>query len=470
MTRIATLKIADGVRVVVPDSLNLITPYVLFEQQDWFEDEIRFLRRILRAGQHAIDIGANYGVYTLTMAHAVGPRGGVWAFEPASTTADFLRQGIEANGFGQVTLIRGALSNTVGAARLSTSEHAELNALEQAGSNAGDGEMVPVMTLDGAMAQHDWSNMDFLKIDAEGEESRIIEGGREFFSRCSPLVMYEVKAGTSLHLGLVREFAALGYESYRLVPGLDLLAPFETSERTDDFLLNLFCCKQDRAASLAQAGFLVERAARRTGGVSAVRPPPAGKVEGNSSERLAALPYAVSLSAAWRSTSRTTRRADIESALDAYLSSQERGMNAADRLFALETAFASLSRLCAEGSDHLQWASLARVAAELGERAVAVNALAQLQRVYAARRQPDTGEPFLAVTRRFDSVEPVDDIDRWLQASLLEGMEKLGAYSSYFTGNATLKRLEAIDALGYGSEEMSRRLQLVRLRFPAPGG
>ena len=48
MMRTATLTIADGVRVVVPDSIGLITPYVLFEQQDWFEDEIKFLRRLLR--------------------------------------------------------------------------------------------------------------------------------------------------------------------------------------------------------------------------------------------------------------------------------------------------------------------------------------------------------------------------------------------------------------------------------------
>src|SRR5260370_28683906 len=62
VARTAALEMADGVRIVAPDSLNLITPYVLYEQLDWFEDELGFLRRILRPGQNAIDIGANYGV------------------------------------------------------------------------------------------------------------------------------------------------------------------------------------------------------------------------------------------------------------------------------------------------------------------------------------------------------------------------------------------------------------------------
>ena len=72
-----TLTLIDGVRVVVPDSLDLITPYVLREQQDWFEEEIKFLRRFLQPGQNVIDIGANYGVYTLSMAQAVGSNGHV---------------------------------------------------------------------------------------------------------------------------------------------------------------------------------------------------------------------------------------------------------------------------------------------------------------------------------------------------------------------------------------------------------
>src|SRR4029453_175899 len=105
-----TLAMIDGVRVVVPDSLALITPYVLREQQDWFEDEIKFLRQLLQPGDKVIDIGANYGLSTLSMARTVGPGGHVWAFEPASETASFLADSIAANGFAHVDLERSALS------------------------------------------------------------------------------------------------------------------------------------------------------------------------------------------------------------------------------------------------------------------------------------------------------------------------------------------------------------------------
>ena len=94
MSNTVVLTLIDGVRIVVPDSLDLITPYVLREQLDFFEDEFPFVRQLLLPGQNVIDIGANYGTYTLSMARKVGANGHVWAFEPASSTAQLLAQGI----------------------------------------------------------------------------------------------------------------------------------------------------------------------------------------------------------------------------------------------------------------------------------------------------------------------------------------------------------------------------------------
>ena len=263
MNSTTMLMLADGVRIIVPDSLNLITTYVLLEQEDWFEDEIKFLRRLLQPGQKVIDIGANYGVYTLSMAKRVGPNGRVWAYEPASKTASLLTASIAANNFDHVVLEQSALSSAKGAALLSLNDNSELNALVHEHKNSGETETVTLTTLDECLEAHGWQDIAFLKIDAEGEEANIIRGGTNFFAAESPLIQYEVKAGSELHLELVQAFAELGYHSYRLVPGLDLLVPFDEKEPVDGYLLNLFACKPDRATYLAGRGFLVEVAAYR---------------------------------------------------------------------------------------------------------------------------------------------------------------------------------------------------------------
>lgn len=91
------VELVDGTKVVVPDSLELITSYVLQEQGDWFEDEIKFLRELVDPGDVVVDIGANYGVYALSLARKVGASGQVWAFEPALETAMLLRESASAN-------------------------------------------------------------------------------------------------------------------------------------------------------------------------------------------------------------------------------------------------------------------------------------------------------------------------------------------------------------------------------------
>lgn len=137
INRETILEIVDGIRIAVPDSLNLITTYVLREQRDWFEDEIKFVRHLLEPGQHAIDIGANYGLFTLSMAQAVGPNGRIWAFEPASATFEFLSKSVAINESRQVVLDQRGLSFEEGSVELMLNENSELNEIVRNDSVTG---------------------------------------------------------------------------------------------------------------------------------------------------------------------------------------------------------------------------------------------------------------------------------------------------------------------------------------------
>src|SRR3972149_3678861 len=181
-----------------------MTPFVLLEQEDWFESEIEFVRLLLQPGMKVIDVGANYGTYTLTAAKLVGEHGGVLAFEPASKTADYLRRSIELNAFGNTRLLQCALSDHDGEASLSLSENAELNTLQQA-AGAGS-EVVRLRTLDDCYAESGFGPIDFFKLDAEGEEIRILAGASKFLEQQSPLIMFELKHGEEVNIGLIRKF------------------------------------------------------------------------------------------------------------------------------------------------------------------------------------------------------------------------------------------------------------------------
>jgi FkbM family methyltransferase len=468
--RTTTLEIAGGVRVVVPDSLNLLTPYVLFEQRDWFEDEIGFLRRLLRPGQQTIDVGANYGVYTLTIAKIVGPTGAVWAFEPATSTAALLAQGIAANDFSQVVVECSAISSACGTARLALNDNAEFNSLVRGNLPAAATETVRVVTLDDCLERYGWKNIDFMKVDAEGEETNIISGGRRFLTELSPLILYEVKAGLDLHLELVREFARFGFESYRLVPGLDLLVPFDLDSEPDEYLLNLFCCKKDRAASLAGMGLLLDPATIEAC-TSARRYENFYQTHRNRytwDKQLLRLPYGATLAHLWKATITGGDCAAVSEALANYAISQDAHLEPFLRYRGLEDSFQLLKSLGKEIAPYLRLSTLTRVARDYGARTVALGAVKQLLDAISLGQRIDPSEPFLAAAKRFDMISPGANIDSWALAASAEEFESLQSFSSFYTGDSARSRLELIASLGFASEEMDRRLLLVKTRFGAP--
>lgn len=471
MTSTAQLKMLDGVQIVVPDSLDLITCYVLREQEDWFEDEIKFLRVLLQPGQQIIDIGANFGAYALSMARTVGPTGRVWAFEPASSTAGLLAQSIAANAFGHVVLEQCALSSASGTLRLALNENSELNALVRGSEPSGASEVVNVSTLDECRERLGWRDIAFVKIDAEGEESNILSGGKRFFAEQSPLVEYEIKAGTDLHLELADHFAALGYHSYRLIPGLGLLVPFDRRAASDGFLLNLFACKQDRADALAEQGFLAQgpaaaTQATKTGILSAMWTRFTNRVAYDWRSSLVRLPYGKQLVGLWKQTMEETDASpEVAEALQQYAMSRDAALPASQRFAALSKSVSLFRSLTERKPKGLRWASLARAAADLGERELAIQALQRLCNEVIEKKTVDLSEPFLAPSPRFDAIAPGESIGDWVMAAALEELERLGAYSSFYTRETTLPRLDAIRGLGFGSAEMARRAALIRQRF-----
>jgi FkbM family methyltransferase len=470
MSATTMLQMADGVLIVVPDSLNLITPYVLQEQHDWFEDEIKFVRHLLNPGDHVMDIGANYGVYTLSMARAVGASGRVWSFEPASETANLLAAGISANEFSQVVLERYAVSSTSGVAKLSLNDNSELNALLAGPPDSGRHEEVPLVTLDGFMDRAELKHLDFLKMDAEGEEANILKGGERFFSELSPLVQYEVKAAAEVHTELAEAFDGLGFRSYRLVPGLNMLVPFTVGSSPDPYLLNLFSCQPDRAQQLADRGLLLMEAVSlsSSGPQADEERIERDLVSGQHdwTQTIARRPYGVQLASLWRDTVALGDSTQVVQALSLYELSRDETVASSDRFDALKASLALLKNLCQPQSSYLRLASLARVATQIGERQLAVNSLRQLAMEISLHQRADPSEPFLVPGLRFEAISPRDgNIGNWIFAAVLEEMERLESYSSFYSGTSSLQRLELIQKLGYGSEEMGRRLHLVQQRF-----
>lgn len=140
--------------------------------------ETRAVRSYLKPGHIVFDVGANVGYYTLLASQAVGPSGQVYAFEPGTYPFDRLTATLTANRIANVRTFKLALGAEEGEAEIGPF------AVHNRTSNmiAGRGERVSVATLDGFVGEQGVGRVDFLKMDVDGYEPFIIEGGSEALS------------------------------------------------------------------------------------------------------------------------------------------------------------------------------------------------------------------------------------------------------------------------------------------------
>lgn len=152
------------------------------------ESEVAVFGQLLKPGMTAIDIGANIGCHTVYIAKAVGDGGQVLAFEPQRQVFQILCANVALNALGNVRAWQAALGTEAGEIVVPPVRY------DRQGNFGGvalggheKGETVPVMTLD-SLPLH---NCHFIKIDVEGMEAQVLEGGRDLIARLRPVLYVE---------------------------------------------------------------------------------------------------------------------------------------------------------------------------------------------------------------------------------------------------------------------------------------
>ena len=139
--------------------------------------QTQWAREFLRPGNRMVDIGANFGYYTVLAESLVGSEGSIFAFEPSAVAAATIQDAVSSNRFRNVTIIRACVGSRAGVVDLVIPLNSSLHSPSVFG-DAVDAERVsvPVLALDEYAPLRDGAEIDLVKIDAEGSEPDIIDG------------------------------------------------------------------------------------------------------------------------------------------------------------------------------------------------------------------------------------------------------------------------------------------------------
>ena len=240
--------------LAVEPSLRSLVTSVLIAEGDWFEKEMEFWRNSIKPGMTVIDVGANVGVYTFSAALKVGVEGYVLAVEPFSGCVRCLEETCRINQLGWVKVCAGAASNHNGTAKLALHTANELNEIIDADAatenSTGTFEEVNCFSLDSLIEQENISQVDFLKIDAEGHEIKVLEGSKRIIKDFAPTILYENIAGSKgSNLDVANFMVENGYQLFRYQPCVEQLIPLTSLEDLQG-KLNIIALPNGKALAL----------------------------------------------------------------------------------------------------------------------------------------------------------------------------------------------------------------------------
>ena len=147
---------------------------------------------LVRPGDHIIEVGANFGVYTLAMARLIGEEGSLLSFEANPDLAGLVERSIKFNGYaGRARLVAKAAADAPGELSFGVSRrNAGGGTLSTDPSGLGtDSRLitVPAARLDDEADQ----DVRLIRMDAEGSEPLILRGAKRLLKRRDIVVIME---------------------------------------------------------------------------------------------------------------------------------------------------------------------------------------------------------------------------------------------------------------------------------------
>jgi FkbM family methyltransferase len=176
--------VVNGMPMWVDTRDRVIATHLLGDEV-WEPLETAAFLAYAQEGMCVFDVGANIGYYTLLAARAVGPSGRVYAFEPEPHNFELLTRNVAENGFTNVRPVNAAVSNRAGVVRLH---------LDDANFGAHSFDPGSVRNSSGRSVEAETVQLDdfadearafagvLVKVDVQGAEGLVVEGGRRLLA------------------------------------------------------------------------------------------------------------------------------------------------------------------------------------------------------------------------------------------------------------------------------------------------
>jgi FkbM family methyltransferase len=212
-----TVRTSSGFNIVV--ALNDQGSASLLFGREYAPVQSRVLKALLRESDGFIDVGANYGYFSLLAATTM-PGKKVIAVEPNPSLTEAIRESISANDIDteMCVVLQQGVADKVGSRKFAWDARLRSSGRIVADGSDGDSIVVTITTIDSIIENSGFSQgAPLVKIDVEGFEREALHGGQSLFEH-DALIMIEISRGTLEDVARFiadRDYVALDFAGLR---------------------------------------------------------------------------------------------------------------------------------------------------------------------------------------------------------------------------------------------------------------
>lgn len=211
----------------------------------WYEySTVQECKKLIFPGMKVMDIGAHIGYFSILFSEIVGSKGKVFAFEPCPENYSLLINNISNAKNNVIEVFNYALSDKQGMTELYLSKGNSMHSLikEYSGGNFGT-SVVRTRTIDDFLESINNPQIDFIKIDVEGSELKVLEGmintirknrNLKILIELNPKALFAANSSGEI---LINTLKTLGFSLKEIKDSGKIVSP----ELTVDKVVNLIC-------------------------------------------------------------------------------------------------------------------------------------------------------------------------------------------------------------------------------------
>jgi len=174
------------------DKNDLVVSKELANNKVWEPQETKYLKKIIKKGMNAVDIGAHIGYYSVLFSKWVGNKGKVFCFEPEPDNFKLLLKNKRANHSKNLVLFQKAVSNIDGSTNLflnaeNKGDHRILDFYVSGNDESRQKIKIDCIKLDSVISAR--QKIDVIKMDIQGAEMLALQGMNEILTNNPTMTM-----------------------------------------------------------------------------------------------------------------------------------------------------------------------------------------------------------------------------------------------------------------------------------------